>query len=129
MLIRHWLAAAPLLVACSSPLAAPPEVQGSGQAPGASILSPAAAASPRPLIAKVVMRDAELAIVASPEGPRFSVASQEGAVLSSDLGEAELKAKYPAIYQLYRSAMVRTGAPYLDATLTRSIVDRGSDRP
>jgi hypothetical protein len=126
MLIRHWLAAASLLAACSS-FAAPPEVQGSGQAPGASVVSPAAAASPRPLIAKLVMRDAELAIVSSPEGPRFSVANREGAVLSSELGEAELKAQYPAIYQLYRSAMVHTGAPYLDATLTRPLVDR--DRP
>lgn len=128
MLIRHhWAAAAPLLAACSSPLAAPPEAQGSGQASGTSIITPVAAAPARPVIAKLVTRDAELAIVASGTGPRFSIVSLEGAVLATDLGEAELEKQYPAIHQFYRSAIAHGGRSFLDASLSRSIVDRTHD--
>src|SRR5262252_9038158 len=128
MLIRrHWAAAAPLLAACSSPLAAPPEAQGSGQASGTSIITPVAAAPARPIIAKLVTREAELAIVSSGTGVRFSILSLEGAVLAADLGEAELKTQYPDLYQFYRSALAHRGGPYLDATLTRPIVDSDRD--
>jgi hypothetical protein len=110
MLIRRRWAAALLLAACSSPLAAPTEVA-----------APPVVASARPIIAKLVTRDAELAIVSTGTGVRFSIVSTEGAVLAGDLGEAELKTQYPDLYRFYRSAIAHGGRPYFDATLTRPL--------
>src|SRR5215471_696467 len=118
MLIRrHWAAAAPLLAACSSPLAAPSDS-----------IAPPVVAPARPVIAKLVTRDAELAIVSTGTGVRFSIVSLEGAVLAADLGEAELKTHYPELYRFYRSAVAHGGGPYLDATLTRPLERDGVDR-
>jgi hypothetical protein len=74
----------------------------------------------RPVIVKLRTRDADLTIESSREGPRFAVATL--GTTDRDLDVAALAGKYPDLYRLYRSSVVRA-APYLDAR-----VDRQDDR-
>jgi hypothetical protein len=107
------------LAGCTSPVGAPTEADRSRDA----ILlqtAPPRDARERPVIVKLELRDADLIIEASPNGPRFAVAAEGGAV-ERNLGIAELAARYPALYQLYRSAVVRGSGPYLDARLDSRI--------
>ena len=113
-----------VLAACTSPAASPTETVRSRSASDALATSPPAAgvSSDARTIVKVRLRDVDLTIQSSPGGPRFVVSAIDGAVLERDLEDGELAARYPDLYRLYRSAMVRTGS-YLDARLdsTRDI--------
>jgi hypothetical protein len=105
-----------LLSDCSSPAAAPTEsVRSSGAKPSST--AAVSAASTNPSIVKLRLRDVDLTIVSSAEGPRFVLSAIDGAVLDANLGDAELAARYPDLYRLYRSALVRAKGVYLDARL------------
>ncbi len=106
-MVRTSLAAILLasLAGCATPLTAPAE--GLETAPVA-----------RPAIVKLRLRDVDMTIESSSRGPRFAVAARDGAFAARDLAADDLAARFPELYQLYRSAVVRApGAPYLDARL------------
>jgi hypothetical protein len=105
------------LAACSSQLYPPSDAK---QSPGLDeTASGADHADPaRPVIAKLVFRDVDLAILSGKGGPRFTVADKLGAPLATELEDDELRARYPEIYEAYRFSFVQRGRPYLDATLS-----------
>lgn len=53
------------------------------------------------------------------DGPRYSVTTRDGQVLSRDIGDAELSARHQELHQLLRTgtAAVTGDAPFLDASL------------
>ena len=109
------------LTGCTSPVGAPTEADRSRDAIVLQT-APTLDARARPVIVNLRLRDADLTIEASHDGPRFSVAAA-GVAIDRDLGIAELAARYPALYQLYRSAIVRGSGPYLDARLDSRIIE------
>lgn len=109
------------LTGCASPVAAPTEADRSRDAIVLQT-APTRDLRERPVIVKLKLRDAELTIEASQDGPRFSVGTAGGAV-DRDLGVNELAARYPALHQLYHSAVVRGSGPYLDARLDARILE------
>jgi hypothetical protein len=73
--------------------------------------------SRRPAIVKLRLRDVDVTIESSAHGPRFVLSAIDGAVLERDLDDAELAARYPDVYRIYRSALVNAKGTYLDARL------------
>jgi hypothetical protein len=108
-----WTTLCLALGGCASPLAEPDRSRD-------AIASEPPATNGRPIIVTLKTRDADLTIESSREGPRFGVATAGGT--ERDLDVAALAGKYPDLYRLYRSAVVRS-APYLDARLDRPVVD------
>jgi hypothetical protein len=59
------------------------------------------------------------------------VSAIDGAVLERDLEEGQLAARYPDLYRVYRSALVKAKGTYLDARLdsTRDVDRLPLERP
>jgi hypothetical protein len=104
-------ALASLAAGCAAPVTAPVEADRSRDA---IAVQPAG----RPVIAKLRLRDVDLTIESSSRGPLFAVAARDGSFSERDLGADDLAARYPMLYQFYRSAVARSPeGPYLDARL------------
>jgi len=115
------------VAACTSPAATPTD---SIRSPGANTVLPSPAhdePSAGPIIVKLRLRDVDLTIESSARGPRFVVSSIDGAIIERDLEDRELAARYPDLYRMYRSALVKAKGTYLDARLD-SARDRGAHR-
>jgi hypothetical protein len=110
------LVAVSTMAACSSQLSSPSEAK-----QGGDLAAPA-----RPVIAKLVFRDVDLVILSGSDGPRFSIDDKLGAPLARELADGDLAARYPEIYQVYRSAFVQRHGPYLDATFSPPREEPGS---
>jgi hypothetical protein len=106
-----------MVSACSSPVAAPTESVRSRIATPVAPTPTPDESLPRPTIVKLRLRDVDLTIESSANGPRFVLSAIDGAVLERDLDDAELAARYPDVYQVYRSALVKAKGTYLDARL------------
>ncbi len=109
------------IAGCASQTTTPNEADRSRDAIAAGATAPPVAPSRRPVIAKLRLRDADLTIESTGSGPRFSVAAFDGAYVERDLGADELASRYPALYQLYRSAIAGASSAYLDARLDSRI--------
>jgi hypothetical protein len=109
------LAVASLVTGCATPVTAPAEADRSRDAIAAQPVA-------RPTIAKLRLRDVDLTIESSSRGPLFAVTARDGSFTEHDLAADDLAARYPMLYEVYRSAVARTpGAPYLDARLDTSL--------
>src|SRR6266568_1062366 len=98
-----------LLGGCATPVTAPTEAD---RARDAIAVEPIA----RPAIVKLRLRDIDLTVESGSREPLFAVTARDGAFVERDLSTDALAARYPALYQVYRSAVARTlGAPFLDA--------------
>jgi hypothetical protein len=106
---------------CAAPVTAPVEADRSHDA---------IATSARSTIAKLRLRDVDLIIESGARGPLFAVAARNGSFAERGLAAEDLAARYPALYQFYRSGVARApGAPYLDARLDTSLESDRSGRP
>jgi hypothetical protein len=101
------------------------------QRPGSALSAESAAgpeAPPRAVIAKLRLRDVDLIIASSAAGPRFTLSSRQGATIAADLEDVEFAERYPALHQLFRSALAGPAGSYLDARLdSRSPADSAED--
>ena len=64
-----------------------------------------------PVIGHLEFRDKIVTISSSSSGPRYTIATKEGNTVASRLGEQELHAKFPELYQ-----MMKTGEAGNDAS-------------
>ena len=70
-----------------------------------------------PIIGHLKGRTHTITIHTSPDGPRFSVKTEDGQVLAEALSANEIQAKLPEIYNTYRSTFARTeSGAFMDAS-------------
>src|SRR5688500_15240263 len=100
-------AAALLVVGCAR-RPAQPEVSGLA-APAPRVAEPAPAPAPAagyPVIVRLVGRDKEVTICASPDGPVFSATTKDGEVLVTHVSLEELRENHPSLYRFVHPALV-----------------------
>src|SRR5947209_1494344 len=95
-----------VISACSSQAVAPTEAVRSGGTAGQTAPSTAAPSSEGATIVKLRLRDVDLSIESTREGPSFALAAPDGVVLERGLDAAELRARHPDLYRVVQSAVV-----------------------
>jgi hypothetical protein len=76
-----------------------------------------------PVLGKLVTHDEVLTIVATDRGPRFSVTTRDGRLVSRELTEGELAERHQDLAGVYRTGTASRAAPYLDATLDQRALE------
>jgi hypothetical protein len=71
------------------------------------------------VIGHLQTRDRVVTIGRGPEGPVYTIKNKKGKVLAENIGEKNLKAKFPSIY-----SQVKDGFASNDARLQRDEIDR-----
>jgi hypothetical protein len=78
---------------------------GAGCSQTAKQISPAAQQPDNPVIGRLVGRDNTITILSSPSGVLYSVQDRNGVMLLRDVGEQELRARLPEVYQQIKSSV------------------------
>ena len=87
---------------------------------------PALVAFSPPVITRLLTHDHVLSIRAGTDAPRFDVADRDGSAVAAGLADVDLRARFPALYDLVDPLRGARADAYLDATLDDAIT-RGAD--
>ena len=118
-------AAALLAVGCARRPAQPEASALPAPAPRVAAPAPmtaptAAPAAGYPIIVRLVGRDKEVTICASPDGPVFSATTKDGEVLVTHVSLEELRENHPSLYRFVHPALVTDASG--DARITAPMI-------
>ena len=65
--------------------------------------------TPYPVVTQLVLRDRTVTITSAPNGYRYSIADESGAILSANLTEGQMAKRYPELLDLLQPRGCRGG--------------------